>query len=226
MQNERNDGWAALFDWDGVVVDSSRLHELSWDQLAEAEGRTLPPGHFKQGFGRKNEAIIPEILGWTSDPREIRRLSLRKEEFYRASVREGGLEVLPGTRAWLEALHASGIPCVIGSSTVRANIEVVLDVLNLRPFFRDIVSGDDVQHGKPAPDIFLEAARRAGQVPPRCVVFEDAVVGIQAARAGGMQVVAVTTTSPAALLAEADLVVDRLDHLSVPAVAGLVQRTG
>ena len=213
--------WAALFDWDGVVVDSSRLHALSWDLLAAAEGLTLPDGHFKKGFGRKNESIIPGILGWTSDAAEIRRLSLRKEEFYRQAVRQQGLELLPGVRTWLEALRAAGVPCVIGSSTVRANIDVVLDVLQVRSFFRDVISGDDVQHGKPAPDIFLRAAERAGHRPDRCVVFEDAVVGIQATRAGGMRVVAVTTTSPAAALAEADLIVDRLDQLSVAQVGAL-----
>ena len=221
MKTTKTRGWAALFDWDGVIVDSSRLHALSWDLLADAEKRTLPEGHFKKGFGQKNESIIPGILDWTSDPAEIRRLSLRKEEFYRQSVRDEGLDLLPGVRTWLDALRADGVPCVIGSSTVRANIDVVLDVLGLRPYFADVISGDDVQHGKPHPDIFLLAAQRAGEAPARCVVFEDALVGIRAARAGGMSVVAVTTTSPAAALGDADLVVDRLDQLTIAQVAAL-----
>jgi beta-phosphoglucomutase family hydrolase len=220
MNKRTTPSWAALFDWDGVIVDSSRLHALSWDLLAAAEGRALPEGHFKKGFGRKNEAIIPEILGST-DPAEIRRLSLRKEEFYRQSVRDEGLELLPGVRRWLEVLREAGVPCVIGSSTVRKNIDVVLDALELRPYFADVVSGDDVRDGKPHPAIFLCAAGRAGQPPARCVVFEDAVVGIQAARAGGMGVIAVTTTSPAEALADADAVVNRLDELELAQVAAL-----
>jgi beta-phosphoglucomutase family hydrolase len=214
--------WAALFDWDGVIVDSSRLHALSWDLLAAEEGLLLPGGHFTKGFGRKNEEIIPEILGWSSDPAEIRRLADAKEEFYRASVKSEGLEILPGVRAWLDILKAAGVPCVIGSSTVRANIDVVLDVLGLRGYFSDIVSGGDVKDGKPHPAIFLRAAQLSGHAPSRCVVFEDAVVGIQAARAGGMSVVAVTTTSPAAALSNADLVVDRLDELRLAQMTDLV----
>jgi beta-phosphoglucomutase family hydrolase len=213
--------WAALFDWDGVIVDSSRLHARSWEELAREEGLALPAGHFKHGFGRKNEAIIPEILKWAFEPDEVRRLSLRKEELYRESVRTEGLELLPGVKAWLDALRGAQVPCVIGSSTVRANIEVMLDALDLRPYFSGVVTGEDVQEGKPHPEVFLRAAVSADRSPARCVVFEDAVVGIQAARAGGMRVVAVTTTSPAAALSGADLVVDRLDQLTLTTVAAL-----
>jgi beta-phosphoglucomutase family hydrolase len=215
--------WAALFDWDGVVVDSSRLHALSWEDLAREEGLPLPEGHFKLGFGRKNEAIIPEILGWAADPGEVRRLSLRKEELYRQSVRETGLDLLPGVRTWLEILRGAGVPCVIGSSTVRANIEAVLDPLELGDFFSGVITGEDVRDGKPHPEVFLRAAGLTGLSPGRCVVFEDAAVGIEAARAGGMRVVAVTTTSPASALAGADRIVDRLDELRIEDVAGLVR---
>ena len=82
----------AVFDWDGVVIDSSRHHEESWNRLAAEAGRVLPEGHFLKGFGMKNEAIIPGILGWTRDEAEIRRLSLRKEVLYREVIRERGIE--------------------------------------------------------------------------------------------------------------------------------------
>lgn len=214
--------WAALFDWDGVIVDSSRLHALSWEDLAREEGLPLPEGHFKLGFGRKNEAIIPEILRWTTDPVEVRRFSLRKEELYRQSVRKSGLELLPGVRAWLESLRGAGVPCVIGSSTVRANIEAVLDRLEVGEFFSGVITGEDVTEGKPHPEVFLRAAGLAGLPAGRCIVFEDAAVGIEAARAGGMRVVAVTTTSPAAALVRADRIVDRLDELRLEDMAALV----
>ena len=94
--------WGAVFDWDGVVIDSSYSHEKSWELLAAEEKRTLPGDHFTLGFGRKNEIIIPEILGWSHDAAEITRLSLRKEELYRSVVRERGVEALPGVRAWLD----------------------------------------------------------------------------------------------------------------------------
>ncbi len=76
--------WGAIFDWDGVIIDSSRHHEESWERLAREVALPLPADHFKRGFGRKNEFIIPEILRWTAEAAEIRRHSLRKEALYRA----------------------------------------------------------------------------------------------------------------------------------------------
>jgi HAD superfamily hydrolase (TIGR01509 family) len=211
--------WGAIFDWDGVIIDSSRQHEESWERLARETGKPLPEGHFKAGFGRKNEFIIPRILGWEEDPQQVRRLSLRKEELYREIVLEKGLEPLPGVRTWLERLAAAGVPCAIGSSTHRKNIEVSLDVLGLRDFFREIVSAEDVSHGKPDPEVVLKAGAKIGTAPEKCVVFEDAHVGIEAAQRAGMRVIAVATTNPLSELGKADLAVDRLDELDVGKIA-------
>jgi beta-phosphoglucomutase family hydrolase len=211
--------WGAIFDWDGVIIDSSRQHEESWDRLAREIGKPLPEGHFKAGFGRKNEFIIPNILGWEQDPAKVRQLSLRKEEIYREIILEKGLEPLPGVRVWLERLAAATIPCAIGSSTHRKNIEVSLDVLNLRNFFQEIVSAEDVSHGKPDPEVFLKAAEKINIPPSRAVVFEDAHVGIEASHRAGMRAIAVATTNPLSDLAKADLAVERLDELSVAKIA-------
>jgi beta-phosphoglucomutase family hydrolase len=210
----------ALFDWDGVVIDSREHHEASWERLAAELGRPLPEGHFLKGFGRKNEFIIPEILHWTHDPGEIRSISLRKEELYREVVRERGLQALPGVEAWLQTLRKAGVPCAIGSSTHRANLDLSLDLIGLSSFFEAIVTAEDVQIGKPDPQVFLMAAHRLGMPPDRCVVFEDAHVGIAAARAGGMRVVGVATTHRREELGEADLAVDRLDTLDLSALMG------
>lgn len=181
--------------------------------MASAYDLPLPEGHFRRGFGMKNERIIPEVLGWAHDAGAITRLAASKEARYRELVAEMGLDPLPGVRVWLERLHASGIPCAIASSTERANIDCVLDRIGLRGYFSAIVSGDAVTHGKPAPDIFLKAAEALGG--GAALVFEDALVGIEAARRAGMAVVAVTTTHPAHELKTADRVVDRLDELTV-----------
>jgi beta-phosphoglucomutase family hydrolase len=205
----------AIFDWDGVVINSASHHETSWERLARECGYTLPENHFKRGFGMKNEVIIPELLRWTSIPTEIRILSLRKEAIYREVVRELGIQPLPGVREWLASLRAEGVPCVIASSTHRENITTALEILGLEEFFRDAVTSEDVSRGKPHPEVFLTAAKRLGVAPEDCVVFEDALVGIAAAKAAGMRVVAVTTTEPAEKLAHADWVVDQLDQLTV-----------
>lgn len=207
--------WGALFDWDGVIIDSSKHHEESWERLAREIAQPLPEGHFKKGFGRKNEFIIPEILAWTREAAEVERLSLRKEELYRAVVAELGIEPLPGVRTWLERLREAGVPCAIGSSTHRANIALSLGLIGLTEFFSAIVTAEDVSRGKPEPEVFLTGAARIGRAPECCVVFEDAFVGLEAARAGGMRTVAVATTHPIAdLRAAADRTVHRLDELT------------
>jgi HAD superfamily hydrolase (TIGR01509 family) len=216
---EKNAGWGALFDWDGVVIDSREHHEESWSRLGKEYGSTLPVGHFLKGFGRKNEYIIPHILGWTNDGEEIRSLSLRKEALYREVVAERGLAALPGVRTWLERLRDAGVPCSIGSSTHRANIDLSLRLIGLGEFFDAVVTAEDVSHGKPDPEVFVTAAARIDRPPECCVVFEDAHVGIQAARSGGMRVVGVATTHGLAELSAADLAVERLDELKIATLA-------
>lgn len=216
---------AVLFDWDGVVIDSSAQHEKSWELLAAETGLVLPPDHFKRGFGRKNQIIIPEILGWSHDPEEIQRLADRKEELYRELVRESGVTILPGAREILSALHAEHIPAAIGSSTPRANLEAIFASTGLDRYFQAVVSAEDVVHGKPAPDVFLKAAARLNHPPDRCVVFEDALFGIEAAQRAGMKVVAVATTNPLELLQHADRAVASLEEVRVEDLRALVGST-
>lgn len=200
---------AVIFDWDGVVVDSSRHHERSWEILAEQRGLPLPSDHFKRGFGKKNNFIIPD-LGWATEPAEVDALADAKENLYRSLVREHGIEPLPGVHGLLAALRDEGIPAAIGSSTERANLDLLLDLMGLREFFAAIVSGEEVAHGKPDPAIFLLAAQRLAVPAPDCLVIEDALVGIEAAHAAGMPVLAVATTNTAADLQAADAVAESL----------------
>ncbi|MCE0482721.1 MAG: HAD family phosphatase [Methylacidiphilales bacterium] len=205
----------AVFDWDGVIINSAAHHEESWTRLARELDKPLPDGHFKRGFGMKNEVIFPNILHWTSDPVEIRIYSLRKEAIYREIVVEKGVKPLPGVESWLKNLRAENIPCVVASSTHLENITTTLEVLGFENYFAAIVSAEDVKKGKPDPEVFLTAAKKIGAEPAQSVVFEDALVGISAGKAAGMKVVAVATTEPKDKLAHADWVVDQLDELSI-----------
>jgi HAD superfamily hydrolase (TIGR01509 family) len=213
MFMQADDQIAVLFDWDGVIIDSSRPHEESWERLAAEEKKTLPSDHFTVGFGKKNEWIIPHLLRWTApdDGAQVKRLSLRKEALYREIIVERGLKALPG------------VPNCIGSSTHRENITTILGVLGFEGLFGGMVTSEDVTHGKPHPDVFLKAAAKTGVPPARCVVFEDALPGIEAGHAGGMKVVGVATTHPAAVLhGKVHRVVTRLDELTVADLRALV----
>lgn len=203
-----------IFDWDGVVIDSSAQHERSWELLAEEIGKPLPPDHFKAGFGKKNQEIIPGLLRWSDDPDEIRRLGDRKEVLYRELVREQGVAVLPGARELLQALKAAAIPRSVGSSTPRSNLDAIFAATGIDKLFDAVVCGDDVTNGKPAPDVFLLAAERLGLAPADCLVIEDAHVGIEAARRAGMKVLAVATTNPLEALGLADAAVASLAEVA------------
>ena len=214
-----------IFDWDGVVIDSSSLHEKSWEKLAEESGNDLPENHFKEGFGKRNAVIIPEILGWTKDPTKIDLLSKRKEELYREMGMIEGIPILPGIKDLLEALRDEGIPCVIGTSTERLNIELAFEQLDLASFFKGAVCSEDVSQGKPDPEVFLKAAYLAKAEPQNCVVLEDSAHGIIAARRGGMKGLGLATTRDEKDLIEAgaDLVVDNPSKLSIGLLESLFQ---
>jgi HAD superfamily hydrolase (TIGR01509 family) len=216
---------AVIFDWDGVVIDSSSLHERSWEALASEIGKTLPADHFKRGFGKRNAVIIPEILDWSQDSAEIDRWGKRKEELYRIMGREEGIPILDGTRDFLRSLRAAGIPCVIGTSTERMNIELAFEQLDLGSFFLGAVCSEDVSRGKPDPEVFLKAATLVGVDPQNCVVLEDSAHGIIAARRGGMKGLGLATTRDKKDLIEvgADLVVDNPSELSIGLLESLFQ---
>lgn len=204
----------ALFDWDGVVIDSSKQHEESWELLAREIGKPLPADHFIRGFGMKNQVIIPRILQWTEDTDEIHRFSLRKEQLYREIVRERGIDPLPGVVDLLRMLREHGVRCAVASSTHRENIETIFDAIGVREYFDAVVTAEDVAHGKPDPEVFLKSAERIDRAPGRCVVIEDAHVGIEAGLAAGAKVIAVATTNPLDSLDKADLAVASLEDVS------------
>ena len=205
-----------IFDWDGVVVDSSAQHKLAWEKMAAEHDLPLPDNHFQLSFGKRNEEIIPGILNWAESSEEVARLAFIKEETYRSLIRESGIDPLPGIPELFAWLQAEGIPFAVGSSTPRDNLIAAIELLNLaNDFFAAIFSGDDVEHGKPDPEVFLKAAAALGVEPAEALVFEDSFSGIQAATNGGIPVIAVATTNPLDELGEAAAAVFRLSALGL-----------
>lgn len=208
----------AIFDWDGVIIDSQDQHEASWVSLGEELGKAISHEQFTGSFGMRNAEILTRVLGWAgeTEPARVRMLGDRKEELYREIVRLEGIEPLPGVRELLTGLRDARIPCAVGTSTPIENVEAVMKLTGLGDgYFSGICAAADVRHGKPAPDVFLEAARRIGRAPGDCVVFEDAPVGIEAARRAGAKVIAVATTHPASALVAADWVVASLAEVTL-----------
>jgi beta-phosphoglucomutase len=215
---------AVVWDVDGTLVDTAELHFRAWVELCRDLGRDFNRADFAATFGRRNPEIIRHLFGDGFDDATIAGLGDRKEELYKAAARQG-VSLLPGARALLEGLHAAGFRQAIGSSAPRANIDLIMELTDTAHFFDAISSAEDMSRGKPDPQVFLVAARKLGVPPPRCVVMEDAVAGVQAARAGGMRCVGVTFVGhhpdEALRRAGADLVVKTLAELSVADVRRL-----
>ena len=216
---------AVIWDVDGTLVDTAGQHFRAWQRLAAEIGKPFTRDDFAATFGLRNPEIIRQLFDPAADDRLCAKLGGRKEDYYRASVREEGTDLLPGAARLLREFAAAGWPQAVGSSAPPGNLDLLLGATGTRQYFAAVVTGDDVTRGKPDPEVFLTAARKLGADPGRCVVFEDAVAGVEAAKAGGMRCVAVTFVGhhpPEKLrVAGADLVVGSLEELNVEAVRGL-----
>ena len=189
--------FGAIFDWDGVVVDSSQIHLKSWEILAEELDLPLPNDHFERGFGKRNQTIIPDILEWTKNIELIEKWGLRKEEIYREIGSSDGIPLAKGSKEFLERIHPEPFRCAIGTSTERKNVELAIKQHDLSDFFSASACSEDVQEGKPNPEVFLKAAAGLSISPTQCAVFEDSPHGIEAAQNANMKSIALTTSHPA-----------------------------
>lgn len=201
-----------IFDLDGVLVDTGWAHKQSWYDLAEKEGFAMTDEFFYSTFGMQNYMIIPMLLERKAAQNEINRLSDWKEQRYREIIAEK-LVSADGAKPLLGDLKNDDFLLAVGSSAPPANLELVLTRTGLQDYFDAYVSGEDVTNGKPAPDTFLKAAEKLSIDPGMCVVVEDAVQGVEAGKAAGMAVIAVTTTRKRGDLHKADIIVDNLTQL-------------
>lgn len=192
----------AIFDHDGVLVDSMQFHEESWYELGRRTGLSFTREFIYQTFGMTNESIFRKLLGDDVAASEVTRMSDLKEECYR-EVARGKLELMAGVKELMDGLTGAGAKLAIGSSGPLENLMLTVRSCGVDGRFAAIVGVEDIDRGKPDPQVFLIGAERTGVPPARAVVFEDALVGIQAAKAAGMYAVAVGTTHPLESLLEA-----------------------
>jgi len=192
---------AVIFDMDGVLVDSGAHHREAWALMLEELGVAAPPEFWRRTIGRPSIEAVPLLLGEPVEAAEARRLANRKHAHYvRLAAR--GLPAVTGVVAFVEVLRAHGVPLGVATSARRSDALELLGPLGLLDRFQALVTAEDVVRGKPDPEVYVLAAARLGSPPDRCLVFEDAIVGVRAARGAGMRVIAVATThEPAELLA-------------------------
>lgn len=191
---------AVLFDLDGTMVDNMRYHADAWIEMGKKLGHELSRDRIQREFsGRKNEELFPLVMGRPLDASEIRRLAEEKEARYR-ELFAPHVRLLDGLEAFLDLLDARGIAVGIATAAPTKNRDFILERLGLKARISVVVGAERVARGKPAPDLFLAAARELACEPSCTLVFEDAVLGVQAGRAAGMSVCGVTTSEPSEVL--------------------------
>ena len=211
---------AFIFDMDGVLADNSDFHVQAWTEYSRQYGRELSVDDIKRRLGFNNREYMRFVLDREPTPEEVSKSTVEKEALYR-KLYGPHLIAPPGLLALLEFAKRERVTCGIATSAPEDNVRFVLDGLGIRPYFKEIVDSGHVKHCKPDPEIYLLAAQRLGLTPAQCLVFEDAIAGIQAAKAAGMKVIAITTSYPAEVLRDhrPDAVIASFRDLAAPCPA-------
>lgn len=214
-----NNTLAILWDLDGTIIDTKDCHFDTREAVLNKHGYYLDRDVYDANFGRNNRTIVPIFFGFQPEEALFEQIVAEKEAFFRECAPDQ-VDLIPGAEDWLSAAQAMGIPQAIASSGSLENINVMVSRFNLTGYFSTLVSGAQMS-AKPEPDVFLEAADRLNQKPADCLVIEDSIAGVQAAKAAGMACIAVTTTWSRAKLSQADVVVDDFSQPLLPLLQDL-----
>jgi beta-phosphoglucomutase len=205
---------ACIFDLDGVIVDTAIYHYKAWKRLANELGFDFTEHDNEQlkGVSRmRSLEIVLQCGGVTKTEAEQKLLAAQKNTWYMEMVNQmTPAEILPGAREFVESCRAAGIKTALGSAS--KNSMTILNKLNITHLFDAIIDGNKVSKAKPDPEVFLKGAEELGVEPKYCVVFEDAIAGVEAAKAGGMKAVGIGNPD---VLHEADLVIKGLNEMTL-----------
>jgi len=214
---------AFIFDLNGTMINDMLYHTKAWQYLLNTDlGGSFTWDEVKPQMYGKNQEVLVRMFGpnrFTTE--EMNRLSYLKEKRYQDEFLPH-LALLPGLHEFLEKAYQNGIPMAIGSAAIPFNIDFVLDNLNIRHYFKAIVSADDVVLSKPHPETFLKAAELLNTLPTDCIVFEDVPKGAEAAANAGMKAVVLTTTHQIDEFSELQNVIHFADDFTDDFIGSLV----
>ena len=198
---------AAIFDLDGTLIDNNSYHLQSWLQYLKDMNREMSEEEYKARVnGRTNKDVIEYIYQRQMDDEEAMKYAQEKEAIYR-KLYAPHIKPVEGLLELLEKLRSLSIPMAIATSGIQVNIDFLFEHIPIRSYFDVIVNSAHITKGKPDPEIYIKTAELLKVSPADCLVFEDAVVGINSAKAAGMKVVGVLTTHTAAELSGADVLI-------------------
>jgi len=207
---------AVVFDMDGVLVDSGVHHREAWIAMCRDCGVTPPPEFWRLTIGRPAEEAVLLLVGGIGAAEAHRLADIKRGHYERLARR--GLMAVPGVGDFVKRLTRAGVPRAVATSASRRDLERALEALGLREHIDVAVTADDVRRAKPDPEVYLKAAEHLGVDAAACIVFEDAIVGVQAGRAAGMRVIGVTTahTADELLAAGAERAVPHFEEVRWP----------
>jgi len=213
---------AVIWDMDGVLVDSLPTHVEAWQIILTRYGYQYTYEQMIPVFGMNDVSVLSTLTNGRFTEEEQKTLAREKESIYQDLI---GREIksLPGVSTWLENFRDGGLKQTLASSSTRESISIILKNLHIDSFFDIVVSGEGFP-SKPNPFIFLKAAEKLNIQPENLLVIEDSAVGVEAAKTAGMYCLAVTTTTTKEELKKADLVVNRLNQLTIPLLESIFSR--
>ncbi|MBI3231541.1 MAG: HAD family phosphatase [Candidatus Doudnabacteria bacterium] len=198
---------ALIFDMDGVVVDNTKYHILAWQRFFKNYGRSRSRAYVvKKVLGRFNREIFKTLFKKEFSVKESRKLAEEKEALYRKLYTKA-IRPLAGLSEFLKHLKSKNIKIALATAAPPVNVKWVLRMTGLKKYFKVIVDDTGVARGKPSPDIFLKVAKKLKIRTESCIVFEDSMLGIEAANMAGMKVIGVATSHKPKELKDTDLVI-------------------
>lgn len=219
--NFKKGKWGVIFDMDGVLINSYHAHFISWKRMLERYGLSITEKQFSSTFGQTNKDILSKLFPFI-DKKKYPILAEEKEEIFRQVIKDDFPE-MDGASGLVKTIYRAGGLLGIGSSGPLKNIKTVLQLLKAEKYFKAVVSGSDIIHGKPHPEVFLKTTQRLGLPPSMCVVIEDAPSGVTAAKRAGCAVVGLIGTVSKESLNEADMVVNSLRELNPDILKNLIK---
>ena len=210
---------AIIFDMDGTLVATTEADFLAWQRVFKDSGRELNFEDYFPLLGKTSTDLVHHTLKLKGA--EAETALQNKMKYFERIVAEKGITLMPYTRQLLQALVNLKLPVALATSSRKKKMRLVLEEVELMKYFNVLVSGEEVKRGKPEPEIFLLTARKLAVEPSKCLVVEDSLSGILAAKAAGMKCIAVTNTHDAADLSPADLVIHDFSELTIEVISSL-----
>lgn len=207
-----------IFDMDGTLLESTEADYQAWKKVFNNYNHELSYEKYVPMLGVKSADVVRNAIGYTND-QDVKRILKEKFDFFVEYVNENPIKAVRFAEHFLQSLSHYPVKVALATSSRKEKMQMVLKQLNFLQYFEVIVTGDEVVNSKPAPDIFLLAAKRLGLDPEDCMVVEDGPIGVAAAKSAGMKCVAITETHEANKLMEADLIIDSYENTSFRAIA-------